>query len=194
MTQQIVRVDGIKWWVTKDTSNNRLVVALCPDHDLRMTTHPEGQVRNSYNTGWRKRTLTEALKLECAEGPHLFDIPREYEKEQKYVYDRIDAQIFKGMQIVDLDGELTPIAKEKLKSEDGKYFVTSQLMQSKRGLQLVVYAGKKGSTKKTQIFIEPEIKRLAFDQKDLNPTEVFVEMKAIFFDGTSHEVKGKNND
>lgn len=190
MVQQIVRVDSIKWWITKNTAGDRLAVPLCPDHDLRMSTRAEGRVFKNGRT--RDRYWNEALKLECAEGPHFFDIPREYEKEQKYVYDRIDAQIFKGMKVVDLDGELTPIAKEKLKSEDGKYFVTSQLMQSKRGLQLVVYAGEKGSGEKTQIFVEPKVKRVAFDQKDLNPTDVFTEVKATFTDGSTHTLeKGK---
>lgn len=189
MTQQIVRIDGIKWWITKSKTGDRLAVPLCPDHDLRMTTLAEGQVRNSYNTGWRKRLSVEALKLECAEGPHFFEIPREYTKEQQYVYNRIDAKIFKSMQIVDLDGELTPIAKEKLKSPDEKRFVTAQLMESKRGLQLVIYAGEKGSKKKTQIFIEPKIKRLAFDQKDLDPSDIFTELKATFRDGTKHTIE-----
>ena len=62
-------------------------------------------------------------------------------------------------------------------------------MESKRGLQLVVYAGEKGKTKKAQIIIEPEIKRLAFDQQDLNPNDVFIELKATFEDGSSHTIK-----
>lgn len=189
--RQIVRIDGIKWWVYKSAAGARTTQPLCPDHDLRMKPAPDLIRRNGR---YEHDSTYNAKKLRCAEGDHDIVIPRKYSDEEQYIIDRIDAKVFKGMRVVDLDGELTPISKEKLKSEDGKYFVTSQLMQSQRGLQLVVYAGEKGSSKKTQIFIEPEIKRLAFDQKDLNPTEVFVEMKAIFFDGTSHEVKGKNND
>lgn len=187
MTQQIVRVDGIKWHIVKLTNGGRTPTALCPVHNLRMTELPEGRV---YERGkFRDRWASEALKLECAEGPHHFDLPREYSKEKSYVLNRVDAKIFEGMQIIDLDGELTPIAKEKIKSKDNKYFVTSQLMESKRGLQLVVYAGEKGNDKKTQIFIEPEVKRLAFDQKDLNPSDIFVELRATFADGTNHVIK-----
>lgn len=187
MSQEIIRIDGIKWWVT-DSKGVRTPTPLCPDHDLRARPVPPQVYRNgSYTDG----SLGNALKLKCAEGPHEITLPRKFYEEQLYVIDRIDAKTFKGMKIVDLDGELTPIAKEKIKSKDGKYFVTSQLMQSKRGLQLVVYAGEKGSSKKTQVFVEPEIKRLAFDQKDLNPTEVFAAVKAIFIDGSSHEMKGK---
>lgn len=188
MSRQIVRVDGIKWWVYENTNGARIAQPLCPYHDLRMKPIPP-RIRTS--RGWTDGYDGNALKLECAEG-HTIDLKRKYNDQKSYVIDRIDAKIFKGMKVIDLDGELTPIAKEKLKSEDGEYFVTSQLMQSKRGLQLVVYAGEKGSGEKTQIFVEPKIKRLAFDQKDLSPTDVFAEVKATFVDGSSHALtKGK---
>ena len=186
MTQQIIRIDGIKWFVT-NSQGIRTPTPLCPDHDLRMRPIPPRVYRNrEYRDGYSG----DALKLKCAEGPHEVILPRKFDEEKLYVIDRIDAKAFKGMKVVDLDGELTPIAKEKLKSEDGKYFVTSQLMESKRGLQLVVYAGKKGSSEKTQIFVEPQIKRVAFDQKDLHPTNVFAELKATFSDGSSHTLEG----
>ncbi len=189
MSQEVVRVDGIKWWIITPAKGAREVTPLCPEHDLRLSSHPVGQV---YEYGrYRSRIDSEALELECAEGPHTITIPREFAKEKKYVIDRIDALIFKGMKTVDLDGALTPIGKEKLTSKNGKYFVTTQLMESKRGIQVVVYAGEKGRKEKTQIFIEPEMKRLAFDQKDLNPTEVFTKLKATFDDGSSHEIQQK---
>jgi hypothetical protein len=37
----------------------------------------------------------------------------------------------------------------------------------------------------TQIFVEPEIRRLAFDQKDLHPNDVFTKVEATFIDGTT---------
>lgn len=43
---------------------------------------------------------------------------------------------------------------------------------------------KKGVKEKTQIFVEPKIKRLAFDQKDLHPTDIFTKLEATFSDGT----------
>ncbi len=50
---------------------------------------------------------------------------------------------------------------------------------------------KKGEKKKTQIFVEPDIKRLAFDQKDLHPTDVFTKLEATFSDGTKASQKKK---
>lgn len=188
MDNKIIRVDELKWLIDSGRP-----VPICPIHDLRMTEYPEGEVFEKTYGIFRDQLPEEALKLECAEGPHYFKIPREFKKEQKYVLDRIDATNFKKMEVIDLDGELTPIAKEKVKSKDGKYFVTTQLMESKRGLQVVVYAGEKGKGDKTQIFVEPEIKRLAFDQKNLNPNDVFVELKATFADGSSHIMMKREN-
>lgn len=186
MTQQIVRIDGIKWWIL-EKNGFRTPQPLCPDHDLRITMN----IIEIFDSDMRRRRLqneNEVKKLKCAEGPHFFNIPQGFRDEKQYVIDRIDAKVLKNMQVVDLDGELTPIAKQKLKSKDDKYFITTQLMESKRGLQVVVYAGEKGSNRKTQIFVEPEIKRLAFDQKDLNPSDVFLEINAIFNDGSNHKI------
>lgn len=184
--EQIIRIDGIKWVIEYGNPT-----PLCPDHNLRMTPYPEGMVEVATYGVTRNMLPDEASKVKCAEGPHYFPIPRSFAEEKKYVIDRIDAKEFKDMEVVDLDGELTPIAKERIASEDGRYFVTTQLMESKRGLQVVVYAGEKGKTEKTQIFVEPEIKRLAFDQKNLHPNDVFVKLKATFDDGSSHTMTNK---
>lgn len=114
-----------------------------------------------------------------------------YDKVQSDIQAIVRARKYKELQIIDIDGIKTPIAKSKTKSPDDKYFVTAQLMESKRGLQLAVYAGEVGKKDKTQIFIEPDIKRLAFDQTNLNPDAVFIELKATFNDGSSHEIKKK---
>jgi hypothetical protein len=57
------------------------------------------------------------------------------------------------------------------------------------GQRLVVYAGEKGRKEKTQVFVEPDIKRLAFDQNDIHPSEVFVKLEATFRDGTQISMK-----
>lgn len=89
------------------------------------------------------------------------------------------------MKVLNLDDEAIPLAESKISSKDDKFFVTAILTESKVGKRLVVYAGEKGRKEKSQIFIEPEIKRLAFDQKDMHPTEVFLELTGTFDDGSS---------
>lgn len=147
---EIFRIDNIKWWITTNASGGRVPVPLCPKHNLRLTA-----IMPTYWDGRRSITgsAENSIKLNCAEGPHEIPISRKYFEERQYVIDRIDAKVFKDVKILNLDDEAVPIAKDKKYSKDGKLFVTSQLMESKRGIQVVIYAGKKGSAKKTQILI-----------------------------------------
>lgn len=185
---QIVRIDGIKWWITNEVGTaKRIPIALCPQHELRMTPIPP-RLRYTGTNQYYDGPSSDAIKMNCAEGPHEISLPRLYYQEKKYVIDRIDAKIFKGSKALNLDDEALPIAKSKAASLDNKYFITAQLMESKRGLQAVIYAGEKGKTKKSQIFIEPETKKMTFDQNDLNPTSVFLKIEATFDDGSKHSI------
>lgn len=184
---QIVRIDKVKWWITTSTTNNRLPVPLCPDHDLRMKAVPP-RLRHSagrYYDGSRE----DGMKLMCAEGPHFFELERKFSEQKKYVLDRIDAIVFKNVKVLNLDDEALPIAKEKAQTKDGNFYLTSQIMESKRGKQVVIYAGEKGSPAKSQIFISPDEKRLSFDHKDLHPSEVFLKIEATFDDGSKQSLK-----
>ncbi|MEX1995693.1 MAG: hypothetical protein WD887_02870 [Candidatus Saccharimonadales bacterium] len=127
-------------------------------------------------------------KLQCAEGPHFFDLPRKFSEEKEYVMNRVDAKIFEGFKVLNLDDEALPLAKDKVKSEDDKFFLTSQIMESKKGIQVVIYAGEKGSSKKTQLFIDPAAKRLSFDHTNLHPSEVFLKIEATFIDGSKSSI------
>jgi len=186
MDDKLVRIDGVKWHrykkerasgVTKDE-----VEAICPEHSMKLT--PTSSEHHIKINGQSTLSWSDGQYLYCDEG-HMITMPRIYSEERQYVVKRLDAINFSKMNVINLDDEATPIAKEKLVDETDRYFITSQLMKSKRGLQLVVYAGEKGATKKTQIFIDPKAKRLSFDQKDLNPTDIFVSLNATFMDGSA---------
>lgn len=178
----LISVDGIKWYLTS-LSGVRYVTPLCPSHNMRLT--PIKHLVRLYNRS-RDSIDDEAEKLNCAEG-HVLDLPRPYGKEKQYVIDRIDAKVFSTMKVLNLDDEAIPIAKTKLKVDDisNPYFLTSNLMRTKRGLQVVIYAGKKGSEEKVQIFVDPKIRKLTFDHDDLHPTDIFLEVKGTFIDGSS---------
>lgn len=179
---QFITIDKIKWWIYESIGGIRTPQPLCSIHNLRLYPMEDGY-SNEYNYG------RQSHSLRCEECGKTHSIPRSFDKEKQYVLDRVDAKIFKGMNFINLDDEALPIAEDKIKSKDSKYFVTSVLTESKTGLRLVVYAGEHGSDKKTQIFVEPDIKRLTFDQKDLHPTEVFTELEATFEDGSKHKMK-----
>lgn len=179
MVDQYVIIDRIKWWVYIKTSGGRGAQPTCPIHFIRL--YP---VKEPY------KFLRESTSLSCAECKHLHRIPRQWDDEEQYVLDKTESKIIKGIRFINLDDEAVPIAEGKI-SKDSKYFVKSVLTKSKVGLRLVVYAGESGKKEKTQIFVEPEIRRLAFDQTNLHPTDVFAKLEATFSDGTKASIEKK---
>lgn len=83
----------------------------------------------------------------CEECSVKSKIPRGISEERLYVVHKVEAINFKGQKYINLDDEAVPIAEGKV-PKDSPYFVTARLMQSKVGLRLVVYAGKRGSDQK----------------------------------------------
>lgn len=158
--------------------SSRIPQPLCPIHDLRLNP-----IR-PYN-----RSIDEATSLRCEDCGNPYHISRSWVREKQYVLDKIDAKVFKGMKVLNLDDEAIPLAEDKVRTKDGKFFVVANLNESKTGKRLVVYAGEKGKPNKIQIFVEPEIKRLSFDQKDLHPTDVFTKLEATFPDDTKGTIK-----
>ena len=170
MTQTII-LDNVKWYI----SPSREVQPLCPKHHLRLSL---------------KANYSDGCYLKCEECKNTYKFPREFNEQKQYILDKLDSKIFKGMKFINLDDEALPLAEAKLDSKDNPdYFVTGLLTKSKVGLRLIVYAGKKGSSEKSQIFVEPEIKRLAFDQKDLHPSDVFTKVEATFKDGVKQIIE-----
>lgn len=167
-------IDGVKWHI----DSTRIPVPLCPKHYIRLTLSTNNTYRSS---------------MHCAECPQIsYEFPREFNNEKSYIVNKIDSKVFKKMKFINLDDEAIPIAEDKAYSKDDKYFVKVILTESKVGQRLVVYAGEKRKKDKTQIFIEPKIKRLAFDQNDIHPSDVFVSLEAVFEDGTKSSISKVN--
>jgi len=184
MSDQFITIDGIKWWVSTDINGVRTPQPICPIHHLRLRP-----TEDIHSAAYNFHKLSHTLK--CEDCKKHFKIPRSIEKEKQYVTDKLDSKIFKSMRFINLDDEAIPIAKDKKIPKDNKYFVRSILTDSKTGKRLVVYAGLKGKKEKTQIFVEPEIRRLSFDQNNLHPTDVFTKLEATFSDGTKAIQKKK---
>jgi hypothetical protein len=165
---KIVKIDGILWLITANNWN--YVEPLCPKHRIKMYGSGEGMYSN--------------LLLKCMDCEKLYPIPRHIREEKQYVIDKINSIELRSLQVLNLDDEAVPIAKTKTSSKDNKYFITANIMESRVGKRLVIYVGEKGRKDKTQIFVEPEIKRLAFDQADKHPSEIFIKLEATFEDGS----------
>jgi hypothetical protein len=181
-------VDKIKWFVWTSDVGKRYAQPLCPTDHLRLQA-----VRPSnYDSKYRRSVKIpedDAVQLECAEGPHRFDIPRKYSQEQQFVLDKLDAMIFAKQTFIYLDDVAVPVAGEMLKETDSPVWVKTRVTDSKSGLRLIVWAGTRAAKNKTQLFVEPELKRLGFDQNDDHPLEVFAKVEATFAQGVTTEIR-----
>lgn len=192
---KLIIIDGIKWWDTISTAKTRLIVPLCLQHDLRL--QPEYLSERVYSGGstrYRKKSSDVSVQLRCEEDKgHLVDMSREYAIEKQYVMNRIDAQAFSKMPVLNLDDSAVPMAKDEIKEKDNPYWVRSKVTESKAGTRLIIWAGNKNAKNKTQLFIEPEIKKLSFDQNDDHPLEVFTKVEVTFADNVKAEIRKEAN-
>jgi hypothetical protein len=185
---KILRIDGVKWWIILfEGVRTSSPTALCPQHSLKLEPKP-GLYLSSH--GYKTKNASTATMLECAEGPHTITIPREFAKEQKYVIDRLDALTFEKLTVINLDDEAIPVASEELK-KDSPFWIKAKLTDSKSGKRLIIWAGDRSKKNKTQLFIEPELKRLSFDQNDDHPTEVFAKVEVTFANNVSATIENK---
>jgi len=160
-------INGVKWVIGQHPVK---AIPLYPKDHIELDSYPSGHE-------WQES------KLKCEKCGKVYTLPRNVDDQKRYVIRDINSRTYKTKRFINLDDEALPLAEEKISSKDNKYFVTSLLTKSKAGLRLVVYAGEKGKKEKAQIFVEPDIKRLAFDQKDLHPTDVFTKLEATFSGG-----------
>lgn len=174
---ELYKVDGVLW------SGGLLPRPLCPTHRLELDPF-SFQEEHPYTYD----------HLRCEECEEDYLIPRDIEAQKTYVRRKLESRNLKDLRVLNIDDEAIPIAETKVSSKDNQYFVKAILTESRVGKRVVIYAGKKGKKDKTQIFVEPEIKRLAFDQKDIHPTDIFSIVEATFVDGTKCSVKRESTE
>jgi len=186
---RLIVADGIKWW---DVPNARIrtVEPICLQHNLRLSPVI---VYTSRYVGAAGRQLVpehtdKSIELLCDEGDgHKIKLPRPYGREKSYVTNKIDAQNFAKMKTINLDDSMVPVAAEELRDTD--YWVKAKITESKSGTRLLLWAGSKKAKNKAQLFVEPELKRMSFDQNDDHPTEVFARVEATFVGDVTSKIE-----
>ena len=169
--KELVRFDGVLW----EKVGNKIFDPICPIHRMEMDAWEVGDNDNY---------------VKCSDCEDEIELPRSYSDEIEYIERKLKSKEYSALKVLNLDDEQIPVAEVEIPApKNSKYFVTGRLMKSRVGLRLVVYAGEKGKKQKTQIFVEPEIKRLAFDQKDTHPSEVFTKLEATFNDGSTQSIE-----
>jgi len=175
MNKKLLVIDGIAWQIETSIAGYS-ARPICPSDRMELDSG------GNYYTN----------SLKCPDCGKEYKIPRNFSSEERYVIEKYKASLRQDWDLVDIDGTLTPVTKKE-KIGKNEYFCTAQVRDSKRGPQIVIYAGKKGSGK-SQIFITPEERRLSFDQNDINPADIFAKITAEFSDGTKHTIKGGENE
>ncbi|MDX1766073.1 MAG: hypothetical protein R3313_03930 [Candidatus Saccharimonadales bacterium] len=186
---EIVRIDNIKWWISNPSGSRRIPVPLCPKHDLRMQ---EVRDKYRYNGRYISKPYGTGKKLKCEEGPHFINLPREFSDEKSYILNRIDAKEFSKAKVLNLDDEAISVAEKEL-GEESPYWIKAKVVESKSGTRLIIWAGDKSKKNKAQLFVEPKIKRLSFDQNDDHPVEVFTKIEATFAGDVKSSLQRKTN-
>jgi hypothetical protein len=95
----------------------------------------------------------------------------------------LESLSLRDAEIVDLDGYQVPIAKAKPDKKDDTFWVEARINETKRGKQVVIYAGERGASDKSQIFIDSENEKITFDQNNIHPNDVFTKVVADFKSG-----------
>lgn len=169
--------NGMLW---DDTDNQPH--AYCLEHKQMLEIRDgAGYIDSQSNPG-----MESHLQLICPEDKKAWDIPEfdYYVLQRRYVSTR-NARLMKDVQIVDLDGMQVPIAVARTPLEDAEYWAEVRINKSKKGKQLVVYAGRRGASDKVQLFLDLENDKITFDQNNLHPNEVFTRVVADFDSGRS---------
>jgi len=173
--------EGLNWDVEYDINGNPEPFALCPKQKCycRLIKSKE-----SYSVGEYKYccikcdfkiTLTKAIE----------------DKAVDFLY-VMDSLNYKDAEIINIDGELIRVKREKKKDKD--IWIDAKISKNKKGeSQLMVLAGSKKSKDKTQLFLEPKNERLAFDQNNDHPSRVFAKVVAVFKNSKS-EIHSKDKD
>lgn len=164
-----------KHWILAGSS----VELLCPND---MT--PMREIKGPFEI-----VLDTSSNVMCPDCGHEYHFDLPFATAKKDVARLMLAKKYQKLDIIDIDGINTPVLKKKVSTKDDKYFASVQINESKRGPQLVIYAGKKGAKEKTQVFVTPETKKMSFDHKDVKPTDIFTKITAEFIDGSVNEIK-----
>lgn len=169
--ENIVRLyhwSGINWDIQSDAWDNLFGVPLCPKQkcNCALTKSKEGYVRGEY-------------KYVCVKCDFKITLNKSIEDKSDDLVKILDSNKYRDAEIINIDGELIRIQKEEIR-EDGYWISVSLSRNKKDDLQLMVLAGDRTGKHKTQLFADVSRERLAFDQNNAHPKEIFSKVEATF--------------
>lgn len=173
--------EGLHWDIDYDINESPYSFALCPKQKCHCRLIKS---KEKYSIG--------EYKYCCVKCDFKITLNKSIEDKSTDFLHVIDSLKYKDAEIINIDGELIRIQREG-KSDDN-YWIDVKISKNKKDeLQLMVLAGSKKSKEKTQLFLEPKNERLAFDQNNDHPSQIFTKVVGIFKNSMS-EIHSKDKD
>ena len=161
------------------TKGTKSYIAFCIEHRIRL------EIVSRSGKIYAQEQSIEGLDtyLMCPEDERMIDLKGvSFSTLRRRFSNTLESIRLKDAEIVSIDGYQIPIAKvDAPKDED--YWVQARINDTKQGKQLVVYAGKRGDSDKSQIFVDTDNEKISFDQHNIHPNDVFTKLVANFKSG-----------
>ncbi len=171
--KKVHRWAGIHWYIKHDWNGNPEWEALCPKNKchckIKKSKEPHSIGEDKY------------ICIKCDFKITLLKSLEDYALD---VLDIIETWKYKDAEVINLEGDLIRIGREEVKDND--CWIDAKLSKNNKGeVQLMVMAGHKKIDDKVQLFIDPKNERLAFDQNNRHPSEIFSKVTAVFRNSSS---------
>lgn len=164
----LIRWEKIHWCADYDVNGIPYFSALCPKDKCHCRLQKSKEV---YSIG--------EYKYSCVNCDFKITLNKSIEDKALDLQTITESQRYKDAEIVNLDGELVRVQREQ--KSDGDYWVDVKLSKNKKDeVQVMVLAGSRNSKNKTQLFLDIGKERLAFDQNNDHPAEVFAKVVCTF--------------
>ena len=177
---KIYHWEGLFWEIRNDSLNGNYAAGLCPKQKcccelVRSTSnYSRGEYKYDCPRCDFKKTLNKVIR---EKGDDFLRVQKSFK--------------YKDAEVINIDGELIKVQKEEIKDND--YWIQAKISKNnKEELQLMVLAGSKKDKDKAQLFLDPTNERLAFDQNNDHPSQIFVKVVGTFKNSKS-EIHSKND-
>lgn len=170
---KIYKWADLHWAVSLEFNSGPYAKALCPNQKCNCELKKSGGYRN-----------TPPFIYICVKCNYRVTLRKPLDDLANDFIQIYESLQYKDAEIINIDGDLIKIQRDFQKDDD--YWVDVKLSKNKKGqLQLMVLAGSKKDGDKAQLFLDPANERLAFDQNNNHPTQIFTKVIAIFKKSTT---------
>lgn len=157
-------------------------VAYCPEHRIELEVSTVWGIKSQFFA--KAQDPKRTGHFICPTDEKRFNIEAgDISVASRRFFSTLESISLKSAEIVSIDGYQIPIAKTKTPEKDETYWVEARINDTKQGKQVVVYAGRRGDSDKTQIFIDTENDKISFDQNNIHPNDIFVRLTGQFKSG-----------